>query len=205
MLGFPLFVAGCPFLLGNAMSTFFHRDHRVNSTPNNYHRAFSFMPSDDGWSALNKPLSGYLGLYWASSSKYDNGFWSAYSWLCPRDAGLLLPGGSFLAAKLDTQLLEKSLGAETHKSQSFFMRPGARCKHVNVGVRSCLILSVLHNIRSCTHTHTLLLHLCVKSCIIYYLSFLSGAAMYAKASNMGIEYHLERILTVVCPHDRCVW
>lgn len=54
-----------------------------------------------------KVFARYLGLYWASSSKHDNGFWSAYSWPRPHRVSLLVPGGSFLEAKLDTQLLEK--------------------------------------------------------------------------------------------------
>lgn len=64
---------------------------------------------------------GYLGLFWASSTASDDGFWSQYSFLRPsgdvsamahsRPQGNQVPDGSFLDATLDDPtLLEKLLG-----------------------------------------------------------------------------------------------
>ena len=139
-------------------SFLFNQDNPLNLAPNDYHSAvwsFGFHPLRWWLISAKYPLSGYLGLYWASSSKHDNGFWSAYSWLRPHRVSLLVPGGSFLEAKLDTQLLEKSLGAEKH--HCFFNETWANVQTcVNVDVWYCLMLFVLHSIPSCTrvsYTH----------------------------------------------------
>ncbi|CAJ1423331.1 unnamed protein product [Effrenium voratum] len=54
-----------------------------------------------------KVFAKYLGLFWASSSREEDGFWLQHRYLQPTDVALTVPSMSFSLASMDTALLKQ--------------------------------------------------------------------------------------------------